>query len=139
MLDFLFGFNARLKRLQYLLVCIALVVALFAISLALAASGSIHVPRGSHFTWQMSNWLVAAAVALFVLAVVSIQAMRVRDIGWDPVVVMAGWFTVGSVDAIVAAKMPDLALVQGQYGTMVGLIVDLAMTGILFFWPSSDA
>ncbi len=80
MLDLLFGFNTRLKRLQYLLACIALVVALFAISLALAASGSIHIPRGSHFTWQLSNWPVAAAVALFVLAVVSIQAMRVRDI-----------------------------------------------------------
>jgi hypothetical protein len=61
--------------------------------------------------------------------------MRVRDIGWDPVVVMAGWLAIEFVDAIVAEKM----LGPGHYGTMISSIVNLVMTGILLFWPSSDA
>jgi uncharacterized membrane protein YhaH (DUF805 family) len=135
MLDLLFGLNARLGRLQYLLAGIALVVAMVGVSMALIAAGSIHIAPGSHLTWQMLSWPVASAVVFFVLATVILQAMRVRDIGWDPVVVMAGWLAIEFVDAIVAEKM----LGPGHYGTMISSIVNLVMTGILLFWPSSDA
>jgi len=135
MLDLLFGLNARLGRLQYLLAGIALVVAMVGVSMALIAAGSIHIPPGSHLTWHMLSWPAASAVVFFVLAAVILQAMRVRDIGWDPVVVMAGWLAIEFVDAIVAEKM----LGPGHYGTMISSIVNLVMTGILLFWPSSDA
>jgi uncharacterized membrane protein YhaH (DUF805 family) len=135
MLDLLFGLNARLGRLQYLLAGIALVVAMVGVSMALIAAGSIHIPPGSHLTWHMLSWPAASAVVFFVLATVILQAMRVRDIGWDPVVVMAGWLAIEFVDAIVAEKM----LGPGHYGTMISSIVNLVMTGILLFWPSSDA
>src|ERR1700722_17838081 len=138
MLDQLFGLNARLGRLQYFLACIALGVAMAGVGFALAASGSIHIPRGSHLTLQMLSWPAASAVALFVLVMMTLQAMRVRDIGWDPVIVMAAWLSIVFVDAIIAAKMPALALSQGHYGTIVGSIVNLVMTGILLFWPGSD-
>jgi uncharacterized membrane protein YhaH (DUF805 family) len=138
MLDHLFGLNARLGRLQYLLACFALGIAMVAICFAIAASGSIHVPRGSQLTRQMLGWPALGAVALFVLASITLQAMRVRDIGWDPVIVMAAWLSIVFVDAIIAAKMPALALSQGHYGTIVGSIVNLVMTGILLFWPGSD-
>jgi len=139
MLDHLFGFNARLGRLQYLLACFALGVVMVAICFAIVASGSIHIPRGSQLTWQMLGWPALGAVALFVLASLALQAMRFRDIGWDPVVVIAAWLAIMFIDAIVAAKMPDLALAHGHYGTIVGSIVNLVMTGILLFWPGSDA
>jgi uncharacterized membrane protein YhaH (DUF805 family) len=135
MLDLLFGLNARLGRLQYLLAGIALVVAMVGVSIALIAAGSIYIPPGSHLTWHMLSWPAASAVVFFVLAAVILQAMRVRDIGWDPVVVMAGWLAIEFVDAIVAEKM----LGPGHYGTMISSIVNLVMTGILLFWPSSDA
>jgi uncharacterized membrane protein YhaH (DUF805 family) len=135
MLDLLFGLNARLGRLHYFLACIALGVAMTGVCFALVVSGGIHIPRGSHLTWQMLNWPAMAAVALFVLATVMLQAMRVRDIGWDPVVVMAGWLAITFVDVIIGAKLPDLA----NYATMVASIVNLVMTGILLFWPSGDA
>jgi uncharacterized membrane protein YhaH (DUF805 family) len=135
MLDLLFGLNARLGRLQYVLAGIALVVAMVGVSIALIAAGSIYIPPGSHLTWQMLSWPAASAVVFFVLATVILQAMRVRDIGWDPVVVMAGWLAIEFVDAIVAEKM----LGPGHYGTMISSIVNLVMTGILLFWPSSDA
>jgi uncharacterized membrane protein YhaH (DUF805 family) len=139
MLDTLFGLNARLGRLQYFLACIALGVTMVGICFALVVSGSIHVPRGSHLTWQMLSWPAMASVALFVLATVTLQAMRVRDIGWDPVIVIAAWFSILFVDAIIAAKMPGLALGREHFGTIVGSIVNLVMTGILLFWPGNEA
>jgi uncharacterized membrane protein YhaH (DUF805 family) len=135
MLDLLFGLNARLGRLQYLLACIALGVAMVGVGFALTASGSVHIPRGSHLTWQMLSWPAAAAVALFVLATVMLQAMRVRDIGWDPVIVMAAWLAITFVNVIIAAKLPGLA----PFGAIVASLINLVMTGILLFWPGSDA
>ena len=134
MLDLLFGLNARLGRLQYLLAGIALFVAMVGVALALIAAGSIYIPPGSHLTWQMLSWPAASAVVFFVLATVILQAMRVRDIGWDPVVVMAGWLAIEFVDYIVAAEI----LGPGHH-TIISSIVNLVMTGILLFWPSSDA
>jgi uncharacterized membrane protein YhaH (DUF805 family) len=135
MLDHLFGLNARLGRLQYLLACIGLGVVMVTICFALIASGNIHIPRGQHLTWQMLSWPAASVVVLFVVATAMLQAMRVRDIGWDPVLVMAGWFAIVFVDAIVGVKL----LGPGHYGTILGAIVNFVMTGILLFWPGNDA
>ena len=134
MLDHLFGLNARLGRLQYLLALIGLGVAMFVVSLAFIASGGLYIPKGQHLTWQMLSWPLASVVALFVVATVMLQAMRVRDIGWDPVVVMAGWLAITFIDAIVGVKLlgPD------HFGTIIGAIVNFVMTGILLFWPGSD-
>lgn len=134
MLDLFFGFNARLGRLQYFLACMALGVVMVMVSFALIASGSIHVPRGAHVSWQMLGWPAMAAVVLFMVVTVMLQAMRVRDIGWDPVVVMAGWLAITFVDVIVGVKL----LGPGHYGTIIGGIVNLVMTGILLFWPGND-
>ncbi|WP_298257358.1 hypothetical protein [Bradyrhizobium sp.] len=139
MLDLVFGLNARLGRLRYFLACIALGIVMTGVCFALVVSGTIHIPRGSQLTWQMLSWPVLGAIALFVLVTVMLQAMRVRDIGWDPVVVMAAWFAIVFVDVIVAVKIPDLAIAHDHYGTIVGSLVNLVMTGILLFWPSSDA
>lgn len=139
MLDLVFGLNARLGRLHYFLACIALGIVMTGICFALAVSGSIHIPRGSQLSWQMLTWPVWGAIAFFVLATVMLQAMRVRDIGWDPVVVMAAWFAIVFVDVIVAMKMPNLAITHDHHGTIVGSLVNLVMTGILLFWPGSDA
>jgi len=133
MLDILFGFNARLGRLQYLLACIGMGVAMVVVSLALIASGNIHVPKGQHLTWQMLSWPATAVVALFVVATVMLQAMRVRDIGWDPVIVMAAWLAITFVNVI---KLPGLV---AGVGALVASLVNLVMTGILLFWPGNDA
>lgn len=139
MLDLVFGINARLGRLQYVLASFALGVAMVGLAFALIASGFIHIPRGSHLTWQTLSWPATGVVVLGILATVTLQAMRVRDIGWDPVIVMAGWFAIVFIDAIIAAKLPGLALGHDHYGTIAGSIVNLVMSGILLFWPSSHA
>jgi uncharacterized membrane protein YhaH (DUF805 family) len=135
MLDLVFGLNARLGRLHYFLACIALGIVMTGVCFALVVSGNVHIPRGAHLTWQMLTWPLWGAVVFFVLATVMLQAMRVRDIGWDPVVVMAGWLAITFLDVIVGVKL----LGPGHYGTIIGGIVNLVMTGILLFWPSNDA
>jgi uncharacterized membrane protein YhaH (DUF805 family) len=135
MLDFIFGFNARLGRLQYFLSNTALVVLMIAVTLAIIASGGIHVPKGSHLTWDMLSWPVACVVLLFTGASFMLQAMRLRDIGWDPVCVIGGWIAIVVIDRIVATQVPALSLVPA----LLSWLVNLAMFCVLYFWPSSDA
>jgi hypothetical protein len=83
----------------------------------------------------MLSWPIAGVVVLFTLATAMLQAMRVRDIGWDPVLVIAAWFGIVFIDAIIGVKL----LGPGHYGTILGSIVNLVMTGILLFWPGNDS
>ena len=99
MLDYLFGFNARLGRLHFFL----------------------------------------ATIALAVAATLNLQAMRLRDIGWDPICVIVGWIAIEIIDGIIAMKVPSLSLGPGHHGTVLASIVNLVMGGLLLFWPSSDA
>jgi uncharacterized membrane protein YhaH (DUF805 family) len=134
---FFFGFNARLGRLQFFLSTIGLAVLMIAISFAILASGSVHlhVPKGSHINWDMLTWPLVCVVLFFSAASFMLPAMRVRDIGWDPVCVLGGWIAIIAIDAIVATKLPALSLPVGA----VSGLVNLAMFGVLYFWPSSDA
>jgi uncharacterized membrane protein YhaH (DUF805 family) len=136
MLDFIFGFNARLERLQFFLSTIGLAVLMIAISFAIFASGNVHlhVPKGSHITWDMLTWPLMCAVLFFSAASFMLQAMRLRDIGWDPVCVLGGWISIIAINGIVATKLPALSL---PVGAATGL-VNLVMFGVLYFWPSSD-
>ena len=69
MLDYLFGFNARLGRLHFFLATIALAVAMTAICVAIAASGDFpRIPRGSLPSWEMLTWPIICAGIFFVWA-----------------------------------------------------------------------
>jgi uncharacterized membrane protein YhaH (DUF805 family) len=136
MLDFIFGFNARLGRLQFFLSTIALAVLMTGICFAIVASGHVHFPRGSQPSWDMLTWPLVCAVLFFMGATFMLQAMRLRDIGWDPVCVLGGWIAIVAIDGIVAAKVPALSLGSGHHG-VVGGLVNLLMLGVLYFWPSS--
>jgi uncharacterized membrane protein YhaH (DUF805 family) len=134
MLGFLFGFNARLGRLHYFLATIVLAVVMVILCFALARSIIHSTSRGSLSFAQMT-WPMIALIALFVLASCSLQCMRIRDIGWDPVCVMPVWFTIMIIDWLVATKIPAWSLDAGHNGTVVGGLVNLGMTLVLLFWP----
>lgn len=135
MLDIIFGFNARLGRLQYFLSTIALAVLMTAICFAIFASGGIHITKGARLTWDSLTWPLVCAAMFFSAASFMLQAMRLRDIGWDPVCVLGGWLAIVFVDGIVATKLPALSYPVG----VVGGLVNLVMFGALYFWPSSDS
>jgi uncharacterized membrane protein YhaH (DUF805 family) len=138
MLGFVFGLNARLGRLHYFLATIAVAVAMTAIAFAIGLSAYHTTPRGMPLSLDTVKWPVIAAGLLFFLITFTLQSMRVRDIGWDPVCVIPGWIAILIIDMLVANKFPALALGREHQGTAVGALVNLALFLALLFWPSGD-
>jgi uncharacterized membrane protein YhaH (DUF805 family) len=142
MLGFIFGLNARLGRLHYFLASIAtgFVMAVLCFLLVLALPSNI--PRGTHLTpelmYQIMKWPIIGLGMLAFLISLTLQSMRIRDIGWDPVCVIPTWMAIWAIDFAVARKFPGLSLGPEHYGTVVGGLVNLVMTLALLFWPSGD-
>jgi uncharacterized membrane protein YhaH (DUF805 family) len=142
MLGFIFGLNARLGRLHYFVASIVLAVVMTVLCVLLVFS---FVQTGLHgayvsreYIYATMKWPIIALTVLFCLASFTLQSMRIRDIGWDPVCVIPTWIAIMAVDFAVAHKFPGLALGPEHYGTVVGGLVNLVMTLALLFWPSGD-
>jgi uncharacterized membrane protein YhaH (DUF805 family) len=131
----LFGFNARLGRLHYFLGTIALAIATTAVLIAVLIYASPPIPRGAEPTL---TWPIIIVIAVFAWLTFTLQCMRVRDIGWDPVCVIPAWIAILIVDQLVASKIPAWSLDQEHHGTIVGSLVNLALILALTFWPSGD-
>jgi uncharacterized membrane protein YhaH (DUF805 family) len=138
MLGFLFGFNARLGRMHYFLATIALAVVMTAICFVIASYAFQHTPKGTLSTADLMTWPVIAAMVFFGWMTFTLQSMRIRDIGWDPVCVIPAWIAILIVDMLVAVKIPAWSLGQDHSGTVVGALINLALFLALLFWPSGD-
>jgi uncharacterized membrane protein YhaH (DUF805 family) len=137
MLGFLFGFNARLGRMHYFLGTIALAVITTAVCFAIAMYVSQHGPR-VHSSADLMIWPTMLAIAAFAWMTFTLQCMRIRDIGWDPVCVIPAWVAILMVDKVVAGKFPLWALGPEHHGTIVGGLINFALILALMFWPSGD-
>ena len=137
MLGFLFGFNTRLGRLPFV-VCTVVLVAGFLL-LVTAATGTAPSRTNTDILLaQGSNNIFLIGVAILsIFANFMLQSMRVRDIGWDPICIMAGWFALMVIDRIIATQHPEWALNYLQTGTMVGALANAALTLMLIFWPTA--
>jgi uncharacterized membrane protein YhaH (DUF805 family) len=138
MLGFIFGLNARLGRLHYFLATIVLAVVMTGLCFLVVFSLFFNVPHGAQLTFAIMKWPVIGLGTLFAAVSLTLQSMRIRDIGWDPVCVIPTWIAILAVDFAVAHKFPGLSLGPEHYGTVVGGLVNLAMTLALLFWPSGD-
>src|ERR1700674_5630454 len=139
MLGFLFGFNARLGRLHYFLASIALAVVMTAICFGIASYFIQSTPRGmlSPETLLKSGPTIAAIV-FFGWMTFTLQSMRIRDIGWDPVCVIPAWIPILIVDKLVAGKIPSWSIGLEQHGTIAGALINLALFLALLFWPGGN-
>jgi uncharacterized membrane protein YhaH (DUF805 family) len=139
MLGFLFGFNMRLRRLQFFLTMIGFgifaAVVLFALVGRMPHSGQI---RGDIAFALNSGQVIVAIIVLTVISL-QLQCMRFRDIGWDPVCVMPGWIALMIIDNLIATKFPALSFTHEHTGTIVGALVNLGLGLAMMFWPSGDA
>jgi uncharacterized membrane protein YhaH (DUF805 family) len=137
MLGFVFGLNARLGRLHFLLASVALAIVMTAICFAIAMA-ALRTTSPSMIRPEdlMSNWAIIAAIVFFGLATFTLQSMRIRDIGWDPVCVIPAWFALMIVDHVVAARFPAWAIGQEHQGTTIGGLINLGLMLALTFWPS---
>jgi uncharacterized membrane protein YhaH (DUF805 family) len=138
MLGFLFGFNARLGRLHFFLATIALAIVMTAMCFLIAMSGLPALPAGTRPSLEQLTWPMVIAGGFFVVATLTLQSMRFRDIGWDPVCVVPAWIALLSVDKLIAAKIPAWSLGEGHHATIVGALVNFALLLALTFWPSGD-
>jgi uncharacterized membrane protein YhaH (DUF805 family) len=138
MLGFLFGFNARLGRLNYFLATIGLAVLMTVICFLIVGSIYRDGPGGELSPADLMVWPTIAAMVFFACASFSLQSMRIRDIGWDPVCVIPAWIAILIVDHLVAGKVHAWALDRDHHGTIVGALVNLVMLLALMFWPSGD-
>ena len=140
MLGFVFGLNARLGRLHFFLATVALAIVMtaicFAIAMAVLRTTSPDMIRPEEL---MKNWAIIAAMVFFGLATFTLQSMRIRDIGWDPVCVIPAWLALMVVDHVAAARFPAWAISQEHQGTMVGGLVNLGLMLALTFWPSAES
>jgi uncharacterized membrane protein YhaH (DUF805 family) len=137
MLGFMFGLNARLGRMQYFLSTIGLAVVMTGICYVLARDSFDATANGVPPSIEMIRGPALIVGIVFLLVTLTLQAMRFRDIGWDPVCVIPGWFAVLLVDMVVAQKLPSLSLGSEHHGTAVGALVNLALFLALLFWPSA--
>jgi uncharacterized membrane protein YhaH (DUF805 family) len=135
MLGFLFGFNARLGRLHYFLATVALAVVMTGICFAIAMYVFRSTPRSMLTPDRlMTAWPTLVAIVFFLWMTFTLQSMRIRDIGWDPVCVIA----ILVVDKIIAGKIPAWSFGHNHNGTVVGALVNLGLVLALTFWPSGD-
>lgn len=140
MLGFLFGFNARLGRLHFFLASVALAVVMTAICYAIAMSVLRTTSPGMIRPEDLTqSWAIMAAIVLFGLATFTLQSMRIRDIGWDPVCVIPGWIALMIVDHVVAMRFPAWSIGHEHNGTAVSAVVNFALLLALAFWPSGDS
>jgi uncharacterized membrane protein YhaH (DUF805 family) len=137
MLGFMFGLNARLGRLQYFLSTIGLAVVMTGICFVMARESFDATANGIPPSIEMIKGPAIVLGIIFLLITLTLQAMRFRDIGWDPVCVIPGWFAVLIVDMLVAKKFPGLSLGPEHHGTAVGALVNVVLFLALYFWPSA--
>jgi uncharacterized membrane protein YhaH (DUF805 family) len=137
MLGFMFGLNARLGRMQYFLSILGLAVVMTGICYVLARDSFDATANGVPPSIEMIRGPAIIVGIIFLLITLTLQAMRFRDIGWDPVCMIPGWFVVLLVDMVVAKKFPGLSLGAEHHGTAVGALVNVALFLALLFWPSS--
>ncbi|HZR72707.1 hypothetical protein [Bradyrhizobium sp.] len=131
MLEMIFGFNARLGRLHYFLGSLAFGVLNMILAIPFVFYlGHLGIRPTTVDQLLAVGWPAYAFVAFYMFGHYTLAAMRVRDIGWDPVIVITGWIVLAVMHHYFGARVPALGIVAG--------LVNLGLWLILLFWPSGD-
>lgn len=69
----------------------------------------------------------------------ALHVRRIRDIGWDPLLVAAVWIGAEILDFAVAWRMPHLALSDGSCTTGFSGVIQTGLVLCLLLWPSGEA
>ncbi|MGN1288614.1 MAG: DUF805 domain-containing protein [Bradyrhizobium sp.] len=137
MLNYIFGFNARMGRLAFFFCSfvtgVGFLMLVYGITGNAPASGRMDVLLAQAAS---SPALIFSFYGMLVVCFM-LQSMRVRDIGWDPVCVMAAWIALMVLDRAVAGRFPEYALTYQHTTTVVGTAVNGVMNLVLMFWPGS--
>ena len=138
MLGFIFGLNARLGRLHYFLITIGVAVLMTGICFVIARQIFQGAANGVPPSIDSLKGPALVVGIVFMAITLTLQSMRIRDIGWDPVCVIPGWVAILIIDMMVAKKFPGLSLGAEHHSTAVSALVNLGLMLALLFWPSAD-
>ena len=131
MLEMIFGLNARIGRLKYFLSGLALGVVSVVLAIPLVFYiHSRHIAVTTPESLWAAGWPVYAFAGVCLLGQFTLASMRLRDIGWDPVIVISSWMALLVIDHLFGTRVPAIAVVAG--------VVNLGMELILLFWPGGD-
>ena len=135
MLEAVFSFRGRLGRLQYFVGGLALGMAIIVPLVMIGVSMFAHGGVGAKPPLGLLALFALVAVPLFLWISLSLQARRLRDIGWNPLYVIPAVFAVDLIDQTIARLAPALAVSKISHQTVVGLLINLAFGCALLFWP----
>ena len=137
MLNYIFGFNARMGRLAFFF-C-SFVTGLGFLMLVYGITGNAPASGRTDVLLAQAANSPALILSFYGMLVICfmLQSMRVRDIGWDPVCVMAAWIALMVLDRAVAGRFPEYALTYQHTTTVVGAVVNGVMNLVLTFWPGN--
>jgi uncharacterized membrane protein YhaH (DUF805 family) len=138
MLGFIFGLNARLGRLQYFLITIGVAVLMTGVCFLIARQTFQGASNGVPPSIDSLKGPALIVGIIFMAITLTLQSMRIRDIGWDPVCVIPGWVAILIIDMMVARKFPGLSLGAEHHSTVISALVNLGLMLALLFWPSAD-
>ena len=85
------------------------------------------------------GWGAIALGIVFFFVSFTLQSMRFRDMGWDPVCVIPGWIAAMIVDRLIATKFTGVSLGSESNQTIVGALVQFGLMLALLFWPSAKS
>ena len=131
-----FSFGGRIGRLSFFLQGLAMVPAA-----GIAAAALAFLVYPARRDGLGLAFFIGCAALLGLVAAwysLSLHVRRIRDIGWDPVVVIVGWIALAVGDPVVAHLVPSLAAGGHHPGTWVGAILNLALSAALLLWPGHD-
>ena len=100
-----------------------LAVVMTAVCFAIASYAIQNTPRGTDPSVGLIAWPVIVSILVFLWITFTLQSMRIRDIGWDPVCVIPAWIALLIVDKLVAGKIPAWSLGPEHQGTIVGALI----------------
>ena len=134
MIDSLLCFRGRVGRLKFFLYSFVVLPAAFFLALLILP---ILYVFGLHLSASKSTALMAVAppIAGFLWMQLSLQAARIRDIGWKPGVIIPALLLIHVIDLIVAYLFPALALEPKRF-TLVSEVVYAGFTIAMLFTPS---
>jgi uncharacterized membrane protein YhaH (DUF805 family) len=138
MLDMIFGLNARLGRLAFFLssIAVGVVTTLLCVPIALVVYRAGASPATPSSLWSL-GWPILGVAAFYLLCSFMLISMRLRDIGWSPVIAIPCWVAILILDSGIASQAPALALPHHDH-TIFGGLINLGFCLALMFWPGSD-
>jgi uncharacterized membrane protein YhaH (DUF805 family) len=138
MLGAVFGFSGRVNRLQFFFGSLGLGFGLMALLMPMAMVFALH--GSAAFSAGLGLTLLFGMIAVFAAFWISLslQARRIRDIGWNPLIVIPGSIALQVADLLVARAIPHLAVSRGDSGTGFGVLLNLGLCLCLLFWPGGD-